>query len=200
MDKLQIKILENSFTIITDEEPERLTLVAENVEKRFKELRANMRGRTETEVMSLVAFDISGGADKQISQLTSEIEDLKQRLEETEINNKKLLIENMNSAESELVQIAVVKEQENNELRAKLREYESHIDMQIHEKSSEKNDETEKLRLTLENFEKSFNEHAKQKEKEIQALQAEAEDLRAQNNELKERLAAFGDDGQLKIC
>jgi len=196
MDKLQIKILDRNFSLITDEDPERLNSVAEELEKRVREFRARMRGKSEAEILTLVAFDISDNAEKEITESKRLVSVLRKKLEETEIKNKQLLIENMNSAESELVQIAVVKEQENNDLRAKLREYER----QIEDVSTDKNAEVQKLRETLANYEKSFNDHAKHKESEILALQTENEELRTENEELKQRLAALHDDGQLKIC
>jgi len=196
MDKLQIKISDRSYTLITDEPPERLNLIAEKLEKTIAEFKAIMRGKPEAEILTLAAFDISDKADKEITSLSRENAVLKKNLEETEIKNKKLLIENMNSAESEMVQIAVVKERENNELRAKLQSYEKHIE----EKTAARNDETDKLRETLRNYEKSFNDHAKRKEKEIISLQNELEDLRAENEELKQRIAALTDDGQMTIC
>lgn len=196
MDKLQIKILDRNFSLITDEDPEHLASVAGELEKRVREFKARMRGKSEAEVLTLVAFDISDNADKETTELKRQVNVLRKRLEETEIKNKQLLIENMNSAESELVQIAVVKEHENNELRAKLREYEQ----QVEEVSTARDEEVRKLRETLVNYEKSFNDHAEHKEREILALQAEIEETRAENDGLKQRLAALDDDGQLTIC
>ncbi|MDR0221967.1 MAG: cell division protein ZapA [Oscillospiraceae bacterium] len=251
MDKLQITICERVYSLLTDEEPERIARIAAALEERINEFKARFKGKSEAEVITLAAFDAFDRLDKDKTALEKTVEEMEERIKRSELENRKLLIDNMNSAESEMAQLAVVKEQENSELRAKLLEYEKlwdehaksayhsagvelseiasikerenvelrdklveyenlwnkHIDDTYKSAASEmeavaavSNAENEKLRDTLNNYEKSFDNYVKTKENEIIRLQKELEDARGESDELKQRLAALADDGQLTIC
>ncbi|MCL2633590.1 MAG: cell division protein ZapA [Oscillospiraceae bacterium] len=211
MEKIQIKINNRDYSLITDEAPERIEQLAASLEVKISEFRNQMRNRPEIEVLTLTAFDLLECIDTEKMNYVKRLGDLKSQIEEMEAKNKQLLYENMSSAESELVQIANVKEQENYDLRSKLLEYEKVWDEHAHgtyksaaseveEYADAKTEENEILRETLANFEKSFDDYVQTKEKEIIRLQRENEELCSENEELKQRLAALADDGQLSIC
>jgi cell division protein ZapA (FtsZ GTPase activity inhibitor) len=167
MDKVQITIRGRSYTLRTDESPERIEQIAASLDERIAEFTNAMRGRPEGEVLTLVAFDLMEQADDN----SNEVKRMKDVLEESETKNKQLLIENMNSAESELFQIASVKEQENVELRAKIQGYEEAFEAQISQTytSAEKEldqivrnkqRENDELRMNLVEFERELDSRA----------------------------------------
>ena len=167
MDTVQITIRGRNYTLRTDEKPERISQIAAALDERIAKFSDSMKGRAETEVLTLVAFDLSEESDSSLA----EAQRMKELLLETEVKNKQLLIENMNSAESELYQIAVVKEQENSDLRAKIQEYEQMWETQVADTytSAEqelgqivanKEKENDELRNRLVEFEKQIDTHA----------------------------------------
>ena len=196
-DKLQITIRGRGYTLRTDEDHLRLLQIADALDEKIEEFSMTMRGRTEEEILTFTAFDLMEQADS----FAEEVERLNALLEETDVQNKQLLIELKNSAGSEMYQIASVKEQENNDLRVKIQEYEKALSAQltttIDSEETErvlkiKERENQKLSETLDNFERLFDDFAKAKEREIVKMQEEIEGL-------KLRLAEFGDDGQLTL-
>jgi DNA repair exonuclease SbcCD ATPase subunit len=127
MDKMQITICNRTYSLRTDECPQRIEEIARKLDKMLTEFTEGMKGRPEYEVLTIAAFDLMQQADNN----EAEVRKLQEKLEESEVENKQLLIENMNSASSELYQIAAVKEQENTALRAQIQEYEKTVDSQM---------------------------------------------------------------------
>ncbi|MCL1903393.1 MAG: cell division protein ZapA [Oscillospiraceae bacterium] len=167
MDTVQITILGKNYTLRTDEEPERITKVAALLEERISEFTAAMKGRSDYEVLTLVAFDLMEQADSS----AVETDKLRALLNDTEIKNQQLLIDNMNSAESELFQIAAVKEQENNDLRGKIQDYEklfeehaantyTSAEHELDQIVAHTEKENIELRARFTEFEKQFDDHA----------------------------------------
>jgi len=206
MNKLQIKIRDRVYTMRTDEDPARMMKIASNLDEKIVEFAASMRGRPEAEILTITAFDLMEQVDDLIdaeAKLEDDLQNLKQLLEKIEQENKQLLTDNMHSAESELVQIAMVKEQENEALRIKIQEYEKEWDEQTKNvyqsaideanKNAElKEFENQKLKETLDNFERIFDDFAKTKEGDILRMQEEIEALKLKLAEV--------DDGQLTLA
>ncbi|MDR0197907.1 MAG: cell division protein ZapA [Oscillospiraceae bacterium] len=196
MEKLQIRICERVYSLLTDEEPERIERIARALEERIKEFGERLKGRPETEILTLTAFDLLDNADKDRVSYEKTSEEMNEKIKRSELENRKLLIENMNSAESELAQIAVVKEQENNELRAKLLEYEKLWDehsMSVYDSAGDalseiasiKERENSELRVKLSEYEKLFDSRVNDTYKSA-ALELEA--VAAVNNEENAKL------------
>jgi cell division protein ZapA (FtsZ GTPase activity inhibitor) len=183
MDKLQIIICNRSYTLRTDECPERIAQIAAKLDEKIAEFMTAMKGRPEYEILTIAAFDLMEQADNAVS----EAERLKAELEETEVKNKQLLIENMNSAGSELYQIAAVKEQENSALRAQLHDYEQVLDSKIAGANSANNAELERIIAGLE----QENAELCAKITEILPHKDSAERKEMENQRLTETLSNF---------
>jgi len=188
---IQITIRGRVYTLRTDEDPQRIAQIASELDDKIAEFSRAMRGRPETEILTIAAFDIMETLDN----VTGELEALKGVHEKAMAEDKRMFDENLHSAESELAQIANVKEQENEALRIKLQEYEMKAESAVdtaNEAVHAKEAENVKLKETLQNFEKIFDEFAKTKERDILRMQEEIETL-------KLKLAELDEDGQLTL-
>lgn len=160
---------------------------------------------------------MSGNGD--FDDMAAEIDLLHEELEKNEAKIKQQKDE-IQSARDEVNHFAVVKEEENNALRAQIADYERQFqsmdatrekemeklresfdeaNSRLEQMSGDKNAENEKLRGTLESYEATFDMYVKTKEDEIKALQEETERLRVENSELEKKLANAG-DVQLTMC
>jgi len=213
MNKLQIKIRNKVYTLRTDEDPARMTRIAENLDEKITEFAGSMHGRTEVEIITITAFDLMERVDDllvseskladQSKKLNDGIQTLKELIEETEAENNKLLKENISSAGNELEQIAMVKEQENEKLRIKIQEYEKEWNdkasdvynsaiEEIKRTAEIKEQENEALRIKIQRYEKEFDEQSSNVyQSAINVANEAAESKEAENQKLKETLENF---------
>lgn len=228
MEKVKVNINGREYNLKVDVEPKRIINIAKSLEAQIKETSRALINRSEQEVLTLIALNILDESEKQILQKEKEISELNNDLqiarEQAIINEQKsnaAFKENLYSAESEMEQLANVKDEENELLRQKLIDYEKDFERFVSEREDEilalketfnsgisemnhiamiKDSENAKLRNTLNSYESSFDLYVKLKEEEIIKLKEEAEVLNAEIDDLRQRLAAISDDGQLTIC
>ncbi|MCL2086534.1 MAG: cell division protein ZapA [Oscillospiraceae bacterium] len=221
MERVKLKICNRDYSLVTDGDSTRLEAIAESLEKQIVEYSKNLNKRSESEVLTLVALNILEESDKEITACKNELKGMELKLSE---HDKKLnfeLAENIHSANSEMEQIANFKDSEKAEMQRKLLEYENTLEKLVEEKQSEiallnkgfvsaqgemehiatiKEEENIKLRNTLNSFERTFDEYTKVKEAEIVKLREELDESRAECDELRQRLAALDDEGQISLC
>ena len=168
MNKLQVKIRDRVYTLRTEEAPERIKEVASALDEKIAEFSKAMRGRPETEILTIAAFDLMEQVDNAIREAGM----LRDLLTETDVKNKQQLIENMSSAQNELYQLAAVKEQENETLRAKVQEHEKAFDAhtsstyssaekELEQLLAVKEKENSELRERIQDFEKQWDNQAR---------------------------------------
>ena len=227
MEKITISICGRNFTLRTDEpgSGERIRNLAASLERQINEV-ASKINKPEADVLTLVAFDIFDNADK-INRAHEQTEkELREKLSSlsAEVSKKRdeMLREEMASVESELESMAAGVEAVRVNERNEYIEYEHNLVEQMEHKDKElkelrvlydsavkemesissnsasaeaENDSS--LQESLRNYERSFDEFSKMKEREIARLQEDNIKLKAENDELKQRLAALSDDGQI---
>jgi cell division protein ZapA (FtsZ GTPase activity inhibitor) len=116
MNKLQIKIRNRSYTLRTDENPDRIQLIANELDEKIADFTANLKGMPEHEILTLVAYSLMEELDK----TEDEFKRLKECIEKAEEDGRN----QHTSAAAELEQIFALKEKENNDLRERVRDFE----------------------------------------------------------------------------
>lgn len=221
MEKIKISICGRSYNLLADDSPDRIIEVAGRLERQIKEYTTQLKNKSEEEVLTLVALNVLDEAEKSAAGLRLRLEKLETALDEEKKNNNMMMSENISSAESEMEQLARVKDEENTQLRQKLVDYESELERFMADREREirelkesfnsarsemehiatiKDGENTKLRNTLNSYEATFDLYVKVKEEEIVRLTKTLTTVNADCDELRQRLAAVSDDGQLTIC
>jgi cell division protein ZapA (FtsZ GTPase activity inhibitor) len=160
MDKLHITIRDRSYTLRTDECPERISQIAANLDEKLEGFMQAMRGRPEYEILTIAAFDLMEQADN----AEAEVARLQSLLEESERSQSCY-----SSVNDEFTKIAEIKEQENNELRTRISEFERQWDAytaKTHASATDefmhiaeaKEREISELRLKLLEYEKTWDD------------------------------------------
>jgi cell division protein ZapA (FtsZ GTPase activity inhibitor) len=169
MDTLQITIRGRNYTLRTDEKHERIESLAKTLDSKISEFAEGMKGRPESEILTVTAFSLM----EQVDKTEAENARLKEALAKSEAASR----ENNSSAASEMEQIFALKERENNDLRDRLREFEKLWDAhssKIYESASDeltqlaklKEQEMSELRNKLHEYEQNWSEWVKKSRSE----------------------------------
>lgn len=208
MEKVKAKILGREYFLKVDD-TQRLRRLIHTLEAQVQDLKDVLHSKSEVEIITLVALNNLDEADKggetsaaDFSESAEDTSQLLKKIEEYEAEIT-LLKESISSAQSEMSQLAQVKEDENAKLRSDLHEYESNLEQcktaSENTAASISADESDKKALA--EFERSYSEYVKQKQAEadklnekIELLKKENKTLSAENKRLSEENAQLNKD------
>lgn len=210
MEKVKAKILGKEYYLKVDD-TQRLDRLILKLEQQVRELKDALKSKSENEILTLVALNNLDDADKNVSATstdktapdTENAEEMRLKLEQAQ---KKIdeLSDEITSAQSEMLQLAKVKEEENDRLRNEIIDYEQSFEQlgkQVEAQSAtgDESPEVEKLRKTLVGFEKNYDEYVKLRQSEINKLTQENEALKAQNATLTDENKKLTDENE-RLC
>lgn len=209
MEKLKVTINGREYALRT-ENRSRLEHNVSDLNNRIGNMSDALKSKTEDEILTLVALDILDDAGvqadkdrKEIARLIRSLAVANDALEQQAKSANAALSENITSAESELEQLASVKDEENIRLREKLMEYENRMSEVMDEREAAierlqnsyqsaiqemeqiakvRDLENARLRQTLNSYESSFDLSMKTKEDEIRNLRAKVVKLSENRN------------------
>ena len=176
MEKVKIAICGREYPLKVDESPERIEKIAKELESNILALNSRMTGKSEAEVVTLTALLMLDEADRKATPAVDSAEYEKLREQNAELESKlKQLNDEILSAQSEMNQIADVQSDENEQLRAKLQEYE-----QIFERfSADKEKEIAELKASFESGGREMEQIADVKNAENEQLRQKVFDSEA---------------------
>jgi hypothetical protein len=226
MEKIKVSICGREYGFVTDDAPELISMVAGKLEEKINEF-SEHRFRSNEEMLTLVALNVMNEAEKDMLAVKNVIGELHKKVTALEEENvalkehgERTLNESVKSATAEFVQMAQVKEEENELLRNMINEHERSIQRQNEEREIElkrlsdgfdsatkemahiaqnKEEENNTLRNALSTYETTFDNYVKLKEEEIVRLRKQLEKTNIERDVLKAKLATGIDIDQLTM-
>ncbi|MDR2532841.1 MAG: hypothetical protein LBC82_08395 [Oscillospiraceae bacterium] len=130
MEKIKVTICGREFNLVTDDAPEDIRIIAEKLEEKIVEF-SKTKIRSDEEMLTLIALNVLNEAEKDMFAVKNVIGEMHKRISALEEENSDLksaeqltISENLKSATRELEQIAQVRDEENEQLRKRIVEYE----------------------------------------------------------------------------